>query len=127
MGREFVLEPDGQVTSTQYRSVYRSELEEHELVEETQQEFRLAQRLATKIRYRLAVFRPPALSSDTPFVLPKGCGFAFHIPSIAVVEFRDGEDGALFIRQSTCENRAAKTLNEELQQISMLFDEDKPR
>jgi hypothetical protein len=102
--------PDGKLILKQY-AMHWPEPYHRQITRGLTESLTLSAEQATDFRKRLSVFRPPQLSRDGPFVLPKDCGFISDGTSKAVVFFKDGHGGSgLFDLQVGCDNSNAKQL-----------------
>jgi hypothetical protein len=109
---DVIVTPDQKLLARHYTLRWQGERREAPRVTaEVEESLSLSDEAATDLRRRLAVFRPAELNRDSPFVMPKDCGFTYHGTSKAVVEFHDNKGAAgLFILQANCENSNAKKL-----------------
>ncbi|MGD9713055.1 MAG: hypothetical protein AB7V46_13430 [Thermomicrobiales bacterium] len=121
---ELTVHPNGDATIRRIRALSwrRNQPEPPPPVIERTDHPRLTSAAATRIRERLAQFRPESLNREFPFVLPLGCNFVMHGQGrISISYITPSREGGLFLIQRDCNHRNVERTIAALREIVAMF------
>jgi hypothetical protein len=118
----YTLAPDGQMTverGADHHVCCFGGVDGHFI--ESRKVYSLPQGRAMQLRRMFGRLRPDKLTTDLPFVLPRGCSFIYHGATTVGVFFDKGQTGGAFIFQSGCDGDGARQVQRMLRAMQTLL------